>query len=434
MRLHDVVRDGEAKAEAGDLILDRRAAIKALKQTALFLFRNSLPPIGDFEVDGDADAAVGHAHRDGRARRGILEGVVEHLLEGQLQQPAIERELRQRSLGVNLHGPVVDLGVKRCQHVLHEFLGVGQLAPHLDVVGLQARHVHRVVNQRLQVPRLLVGHFEQFGAALDGLIGRRQQRRGGGADGSERRLEFVRHGVDERGAKLLAAARGLHLMGQVLRAGALQSDGDEITDALQNRVLHERALDGKTGDGFRTQADRGDHALVLGIEEGCALGGGVAQLILHAVEVRRAGAVDLAGAPVIEHGGAQSENFRQLARKLFGDRLHGIDEQDGAAEGVQALDVALAIHRVQGLLLHARREPAGDERGGEKAEERDPVLRIGDGELSDGRQKEEIEGERGGDGSKRGFGQAPGAGDQQHQQQISETNRGGIVRNYANTR
>src|SRR5579863_1278115 len=118
-------------------------------------------------------------------------------------------------------------------------------------------------------------------------------------------------------------------MGQVLCPGALQSDGDEITDALQNRVLHERAWvgksDSKAGDGFRTQADRGDYPLALGIEEGCALRGGVAQLILQGfeilnLEVRRAGAVDLAAAPVIEHGGVQPENIRQLARKLFSKR------------------------------------------------------------------------------------------------------------------
>ncbi len=89
-------------------------------------------------------------------------------------------------------------------------------------------------------------------------------------------------------------------MGEILRAGALQPDaGDEVAYALQNRVLHEYTLDGKTGDGFRAQADRGDHAHMAGIEEGCALGGGVAQLILHALEIRRTGAVDLAASPVI---------------------------------------------------------------------------------------------------------------------------------------
>ena len=103
---------------------------------------------------------------------------------------------------------------------------------------------------------LFVGHFEQFGTALERLIGRRQQRRGSGANGSERRLEFVRHGVDERGAKLLAAARGLHLMGEILRAGALQSDGDEITDALQDRVLHERALEWQNWRWVRIPGER----------------------------------------------------------------------------------------------------------------------------------------------------------------------------------
>ncbi len=48
MRLHDVVGDCETEAEAGDLVFDRRAAIKALKQTALFLFWYPGALIGDF--------------------------------------------------------------------------------------------------------------------------------------------------------------------------------------------------------------------------------------------------------------------------------------------------------------------------------------------------------------------------------------------------
>ncbi len=60
-------------------------------------------------------------------------------------------------------------------------------------------------------------------------------------------------------------------------------------------------------------------------------------------------------AAVVEHHGVQAEDFGQLARELFGDWLHGVHEQNGAAESVEPLKVALAIHRVQGLLLDARR-------------------------------------------------------------------------------
>ena len=52
VRQDDVVGYCEPKPEAGDLVLDRWAAIKAFKQTALFLFRYSGALIGDFEIDG----------------------------------------------------------------------------------------------------------------------------------------------------------------------------------------------------------------------------------------------------------------------------------------------------------------------------------------------------------------------------------------------
>ena len=66
----------------------------------------------------------------------------------------------------------------------------------------------------------------------------------------------------------------------------------------------------------------------------------------------------------------------------------------------------------------------------EKAEERDPVLRIGDSEFADGREKEKVKGERGGDRSEGCFDEPPGARDHQYQQQVREADCGRIVRNY----
>ena len=48
---------------------------------------------------------------------------------------------------------------------------------------------------------------------------------------------------------------------------------------------------------------------------------------------------------------SQGEDLRQLARELFGEGLHGIGEQDGAAEGVQPFDIALALDGVESLAL-----------------------------------------------------------------------------------
>ena len=51
MRQHDVIGNRQTEAEAWNLILDRRATIKAFKQTALFLFRYSGAVIGDLKPD-----------------------------------------------------------------------------------------------------------------------------------------------------------------------------------------------------------------------------------------------------------------------------------------------------------------------------------------------------------------------------------------------
>src|SRR5580704_16073690 len=99
MGLYDVVRDGQAEAKSGNLILDGRAAIKALKQTPLFLFRYSRPMIGDLKINHIG--AVGQVHGDWRTRRRIFESIVEHLLKRQFDQAPVERELRQRFLRAN---------------------------------------------------------------------------------------------------------------------------------------------------------------------------------------------------------------------------------------------------------------------------------------------------------------------------------------------
>src|SRR5512140_950393 len=72
------------------------------------------------------------------------------------------------------------------------------------------------------------------------------------------------------------------------------------------------------------------------------------------------------------------------------------------------------------------RKLAGDQRGGQKGEQRDPVLRRSDGESVDGRKEEEVV--TGGGRQRRHdrFQQAPFAGNDQNRQQVDEAYRGGI--------
>ena len=64
--------------------------------------------------------------------------------------------------------------------------------------------------------------------------------------------------------------------------------------------------------------------------------------------------------------------------------------------------------------------------GDEKSEQRNPVLRVGDGEGSNRRKKIIIEGERGEHRQKNGEAKSPVRGHPQHHQQKSQRHGGGV--------
>ena len=71
---------------------------------------------------------------------------------------------------------------------------------------------------------------------------------------------------------------------------------------------------------------------------------------------------------------------------------------------------------------------AGEHGNYEKSEERDPVLRIGDGKSAHGRQEIKIERQHSREGHKHGNGDAPYGGNSQNGEQKSERHGGGINR------
>ena len=79
------------------------------------------------------------------------------------------------------------------------------------------------------------------------------------------------------------------------------------------------------------------------------------------------------------------------------DAIRGGEEVD--REVVENLDLPAPPQGVGGLLARLEDEPAHDDRDDEEAEERDPVRGLGDREGVKGRQEEEVEGERRGEGA-----------------------------------
>src|SRR4029079_9228955 len=74
-----------------------------------------------------------------------------------------------------------------------------------------------------------------------------------------------------------------------------------------------------------------------------------------------------------------------------------------------------------------RRQAAGDDADDEKRHQRHPVVRIGDGEVTDGRQEEIVEAQRRRKGGGHGDGEVSHRGHEQRDQQVAERDRGRVV-------
>src|SRR5262249_48820698 len=157
------------------------------------------------------------------------------------------------------------------------------------------------------------------------------------------------------------------------------SDRHEVADALKHGVRHVPALDGEAGDRLRPEPHSGDDTAGMGVGEGCAVAGGLAKLVVETFEVGWPGAVELPGIAIVEDGGAEIEQVGELTHELFGKGLVAANEKDGAAKTVKAFEILLALDGVEGTAFGLGGQAAADERGAQKAEQGDPVLRVSDG-------------------------------------------------------
>ena len=111
------------------------------------------------------------------------------------------------------------------------------------------------------------------------------------------------------------------------------------------------------------------------------------------MKIGGAGPVYLPRAPIIQCRRVHRKDVRQFLRQVPGKGVGFVDEQNSAAEGIEVLHVLAARDRILGPPFGLIGEAAGDEGRRQKAEQRDPILGIGDRERSDGRQEIEVEGD-----------------------------------------
>ena len=90
--------------------------------------------------------------------------------------------------------------------------------------------------------RFLIGDLEQFRTARKRLIGVVQERGGCRNYRGQRGLELMRQGIKQCRPQLLALSYCFNLRCQILCQRALEADGNQVADSLQDRVRHLRAL------------------------------------------------------------------------------------------------------------------------------------------------------------------------------------------------
>jgi hypothetical protein len=102
----------------------------------------------------------------------------------------------------------------------------------MDLVGVELRHLHRLLDEVVEAVGLLVDDGEEFGARgiVECLL--REQRGYRSFDRRERGAQLMGDGVEQSGAQALALLGGLGAGGVFQRLGALDGHGDEAGEGL----------------------------------------------------------------------------------------------------------------------------------------------------------------------------------------------------------
>ena len=85
------------------------------------------------------------------------------------------------------------------------------------------------------------------------------------------------------------------------------------------------------------------------------------------------------------------EDLRQPVKKLLWEGPSLVNQEHGTAKRIQMLKVPMPLDGFQGSALGHGGQATGNERGRQKAEQSDPVLRVCDRELADRWEEEEVE-------------------------------------------
>ena len=239
----------------------------------------------------------------------------------------------------------------------------------------------------------------------------------------------MRERIQDRGAQLATLSCRLGARRRLFAPRLFEGNRGEARNRLQDRILQVTAENRQAADGLAAEAEVGRHHSG-GVARRARLLKDRAQSSRDVWNLARTGPGDDARAMVVHRHGGRAKRVRNAVRDAGNDRAAGaiLVEEQGATERVEPLEIGLPGDRVNGALAGAGGKLARHDRGEQEREQRDPVLRVGDRQLSDRRENEDVEAERGQQRRDSSFPQAPGRRDAQDGHEVRQRDGGRVDR------
>ena len=332
-------------------------------------------------------------------------GVEQQVGDDLLHQRGVGAEERQVGGQGRLERVVREGLAHAVERGVEEVVGVAPVEPGPERAGLEARLVEEIVDEAVEPAG--------GGADLAGEGGARRLVGGGevfhgGVEHGERRLQLVRHAVEQRAVQFLRLGQEFFPLARGAELLALDDEGELRGEALRQVALGER----QRGLGCHAHDEHADGGVLAHEWQIKSLGGG--QGVGEA-----AGLLAIAPGPVRDAARLLGQGIR--AREVRGQPGAAVTEQQGGLRREERIGLAQrrehrVIERARGaerlreakkrggpvlapplvalLRADAGGELAGDQRDHEVGDEHHAILEFSDDEGEDRRDEEEIPSER----------------------------------------
>lgn len=210
-------REAEAHARAA-----RRVAVplERFEDAVLGCVRDTGPAVDDAQLDAAGEGAGAHVH--GLTAGAVVDGVLDDVGDGPLQEAAVDGDHRQGLGDVERDAVLGDADQSHGDHLVE----VRFADQRDDGPGVEAGHVEEVADQGGEAVGSVLDAFEEFGLVVLGpfdVVG--AQGADGRLDAGERGPQVVADGGEERGADAVGLGEFAGLLGLVDEALAVEYDG-----------------------------------------------------------------------------------------------------------------------------------------------------------------------------------------------------------------